>query len=225
MKLVFGKHENSGGVYQILNTTNGRLYIGSAVKFKKRWNAHVARLLANRHLNSFLQNDYNKCGTDAFIISVLEAVDGGKDERLLHEQIYIDKHYDDQKYCYNLVKQARDTRTGTRNKKVYDPTTDGRSKPKTAAWRKTTSQKNKEFWNKPEQKKFASERAKKKWANHSANIRVFHTETGESVLIEGSIRQFCLDRDISYKAFHLMVKGNTKSSAGWRLVPQSPERT
>lgn len=218
MKFLFSDKANEGGIYKIVNINNGRIYIGSTYRFKKRAYLHKNDLVKGRHKNTFLQNDFSKCGEDAFLFEVLEVVRGEENDRLIREQFFIDQHYDNQKNCYNLEKKAGLTRKNNKNKNTYDPTTDGRSKSKTEEWRKVTSEKNKEFWNQPEMRKFASERAKKKWANHSANIEVVHIETNEKILIEGSIRQFCLNRGISYKAFHLMVKGYTKSSAGWKLV-------
>jgi len=106
MKFIYGNHANSGGVYQIKNLTNERIYIGSTVKFSARWNIHKKDLVSGKHSNNFLQNDFNKCGTDAFEFSVLEIVDGDKEARWKAEQRFIDKHFDDQVLCYNLKKQA-----------------------------------------------------------------------------------------------------------------------
>ena len=110
MKFIYGNHANSGGIYQIKNLSNGRIYIGSAAKFSARWSQHKKDLLSGKHGNKFLQNDFNKCGTDVFEFSVLEVIDGDKRARQNVEQRFIDQHFDDQVLCYNLKKQVNVSR-------------------------------------------------------------------------------------------------------------------
>lgn len=54
------------GVYEIVNTVNGKRYIGSAVSFKKRWGVHRHALRHSAHHSSKLQRAWNKYGEDAF---------------------------------------------------------------------------------------------------------------------------------------------------------------
>lgn len=217
MEKIFLGKANLSGIYRIINLTNGRIYVGSTSRFRTRAASHINDLQKNRHNNTFLQNDYNKNG-DSFVFEVLEVVEGSQEGRLKVEQKYIDEHYDNQKQCYNLTAKAVKTRKGCQNRKPYDPTTDGRSRVRTTeeneARRKTSS----EYWNKPERRKFASERAKKKWAGHKADITVRHVETGETVYVDKSLRKFCEERNLMYKAFHLLSKGHTKKSQGWIVV-------
>ena len=60
------------GVYEILNTTNGHRYVGSAVNLKSRWVDHKKRLRGGAHENGHLQNAWNKYGEDTFEFDVLE---------------------------------------------------------------------------------------------------------------------------------------------------------
>ena len=60
------------GVYVILNTTNGKRYVGSAVNLPKRKRDHWERLRGNHHRNRYLQNAWNKYGEECFGFSVLE---------------------------------------------------------------------------------------------------------------------------------------------------------
>jgi len=62
------------GIYAILNVTNGKLYIGSAVDIKRRWIRHVHRLRVGTHTNPILQAAWNKYGEVAFDFFVLEEV-------------------------------------------------------------------------------------------------------------------------------------------------------
>ncbi|MCK5019704.1 MAG: GIY-YIG nuclease family protein [Candidatus Peribacteraceae bacterium] len=69
------KNKIKSGVYQILNKINGKLYVGSAINIKNRWNAHKNDLRGNRHYNTHLQNSYNKYGENGFEFSVIERVE------------------------------------------------------------------------------------------------------------------------------------------------------
>lgn len=86
VELVYAGNSLKSGVYQISNKVNGRVYIGSAKEFKCRWRQHVNSLKRGKHHNSFLQADYNTHGTNAFLIEVLELVEGDKNYRLLAEE-------------------------------------------------------------------------------------------------------------------------------------------
>jgi len=91
------------GIYKLINKLNGRIYIGSAQKFKDRWRSHQRLLKNNNHKNRFLQADYNKCGSDAFLFEIIELTDDkSKKERLLIEEKWIEKYYDSGENCYNL---------------------------------------------------------------------------------------------------------------------------
>ena len=102
MQTQYNGYSKSSGVYQIRNLNNGRIYIGSAKRFQQRYSDHIKSLNKGTHHNKFLQNDFNKCGTDSFIFEVLEVVEGEQVERLLVEQNFIDQHYDNQEDCYNF---------------------------------------------------------------------------------------------------------------------------
>jgi group I intron endonuclease len=222
MKLIFHEHGNQGGIYKILNLQNGRIYIGSTYRFKNRAKSHTSELKTNRHLNKFLQNDFNKCGEAAFVFEVLEVVDGDRSVRVEREQFHIDQWYDNQKNCYNLVKEARDNRGGTRNKKPDDPTTSGRCKPfseeRLAKHRETLKQ----AWQDPELRQARKEKSTERWSKFSANITVTHEETGEQVVITSSVKQFCKHKGLSYKAFNQLINGKIKSSGGWFIGTEKP---
>ncbi|MDB6104038.1 MAG: hypothetical protein JWO52_4037 [Gammaproteobacteria bacterium] len=64
----------NSGVYMIRNLVTGKVYVGSAVKLRKRANEHHSTLVANTHFNRRLQNSWNKHGPDAFEFVVLELV-------------------------------------------------------------------------------------------------------------------------------------------------------
>lgn len=99
MRFIYDGHANEGGIYRITNQINGRFYIGSTCQFKVRWATHRRELLKGDHCNVFLQNDFNKCGADAFVVEVLEVIPD-RDSRLCAEGTLIRQHFGEG--CYNL---------------------------------------------------------------------------------------------------------------------------
>lgn len=91
------------GIYEIRNTKNGKVYIGSSVNIEKRWYDHSRNLEQGIHQNSYLQRSYNKWGKDAYKFTVLEEC--SKDKRFEKEQFYIDKFFG-KRSCYNLAPLA-----------------------------------------------------------------------------------------------------------------------
>ena len=94
---------HTSGIYQIKNTLNGKLYVGSAKSFKTRWNIHKSDLSRNTHANPHLQAAYNKYGSEAFEYSVLLYC--SKDDLLFYEQ----RAMDTLKPEYNICKVAGNT--------------------------------------------------------------------------------------------------------------------
>ena len=85
------------GIYRIRNLVNGKVYIGSAVNIRHRWQLHIQQLRNNKHHSVKLQRAFNKYGEDNFTIEILEILE---DRSLLleTEQKYMDK--------YNVVQEG-----------------------------------------------------------------------------------------------------------------------
>ena len=66
----------SAGIYSILNTANGKRYIGQTTDLSKRRFAHFAALRKGFHKNSHLQAAWNRYGSQAFRWSVLQVCCG-----------------------------------------------------------------------------------------------------------------------------------------------------
>lgn len=77
------------GIYKIVNTINGRVYVGSASCLGGRRKAHEYRLKAGTHHSIKLQRAWNKYGESAFKFEVIELV-SGEEELLRREQHWID---------------------------------------------------------------------------------------------------------------------------------------
>lgn len=63
---------NRSGIYKITNSVSGKIYVGSAVHIRKRWNLHLLHLRRGTHRNRKLQASFAKHGEDAFQVSVIE---------------------------------------------------------------------------------------------------------------------------------------------------------
>lgn len=98
--------KTTSGIYQILNTINGKIYIGSAVKLSARKSEHLRDLRRNCHQNPRLQHSFNIHGEQAFKFSVLEYVED-KSKLLEREQYYIDTmNACNKSIGYNICKKA-----------------------------------------------------------------------------------------------------------------------
>jgi len=106
MKKEFKGYANKSGVYRITNTINGKIYIGSAKRFKQRASEHISSLKNNKHQNKHLQASFNKYGTDAFLFEVIEVVPGEKSARAMREQEFIDGYLEDWEKCFNIAKKT-----------------------------------------------------------------------------------------------------------------------
>ncbi len=59
---------SGGGVYKIVNTRTGRVYIGSTHNFLNRFNEHYYQLSNGTHHNTALQNDFRLLYDLRFIV-------------------------------------------------------------------------------------------------------------------------------------------------------------
>ena len=91
------------GIYEIVNLTNGKRYVGSAVNFKRRWYMHRWELRRGEHRNTHLQATWDKHGEDKFGFRPLLACD--RHNLVMYEQIAIDALRPE----YNICKVAAST--------------------------------------------------------------------------------------------------------------------
>jgi len=98
---------NISCVYKIVCNKNNKVYIGSAVNFRKRKNDHLRELKQGVHANKALQNAFNKYTEKYFNFIVLEIC---KDKTSLvdTEQKWIDFYKsNNRKLGFNIRKIAR----------------------------------------------------------------------------------------------------------------------
>jgi len=75
-------------IYKITNMINDKFYIGSTINFDKRIYNHISKLNNNSHYNFYLQNDWNRYGSDNFRFEIIEVVD--EDDLIDKEQYWLD---------------------------------------------------------------------------------------------------------------------------------------
>lgn len=85
---------NQSGIYAIISPS-GKLYVGSAVLFRKRWAVHQHKLRKGGHHCRALQRAYHKYGAE-LEYRVLEIC--SKEELISREQFYIDSYARDMLY-------------------------------------------------------------------------------------------------------------------------------
>lgn len=93
------------GIYSIVNTVDGSMYIGSASFLSERKSRHITDLQKGTHKNPHLQSAYNKHGKKSFQFRLLELVD--ENEGLIpQEQIWIDRAIGLDINLYNIALKA-----------------------------------------------------------------------------------------------------------------------
>lgn len=99
----------SSCIYTITRVVEGKsdkIYIGSAVDYKKRFNQHKSDLRKGIHVNNYLQNSWNKYGEKAFKFEILEFVED-IDVLIEREQYYLDLYQTFAPYGgFNILKDA-----------------------------------------------------------------------------------------------------------------------
>lgn len=78
----------TSGIYQIINVTNGKIYVGSSKNMEKRWIDHRGDLRRNKHHSSYLQHSWNKHGSSNFELQILEVCQ--PEDLVTIEQYYLD---------------------------------------------------------------------------------------------------------------------------------------
>ncbi|WP_379136390.1 GIY-YIG nuclease family protein [Paenibacillus sp. sgz500958] len=62
------------GAYRLLNTVNGKSFVGTALNLEGVWNKHKFMLDINNHNNKELQEDWKKYGEASFQFEILEEI-------------------------------------------------------------------------------------------------------------------------------------------------------
>lgn len=97
-KREYKEQKKSAGVFQVKNTANGKVLLGSSLNLHGPLNSHKFMLTIGKHRNEALQKEWNAFGADKFVFEILEVVKESDDpsfdvgdELTLLEQIWLEK--------------------------------------------------------------------------------------------------------------------------------------
>lgn len=106
MNKVPSEYHHLSGIYRIVNTINGKCYVGSAVHFRLRRQMHVDSLRTGTHHSGHLQNAWNKYGEQNFVFEVLLVIED-KEKLIYFEQKYMDWYQSyEREFGYNISPTA-----------------------------------------------------------------------------------------------------------------------
>jgi group I intron endonuclease len=98
IKREYKEREKPAGVFQVKNTVNGKVLLGSSLNLEGPLNGHKFMLTIGGHRNKVLQQEWNKYGPDKFVFEILEVVEvkddpnfNLSDELTLLEQIWLEE--------------------------------------------------------------------------------------------------------------------------------------
>lgn len=90
--------KKKAGIYGIYCHADDKIYIGQSGKICQRFYGHRKALRTNAHINTHLQNAWNKHGNETFHFFVIEHCE--KQNRFERERFYIEAF--DKKYLFNM---------------------------------------------------------------------------------------------------------------------------
>ncbi len=97
------------GIYAIRNKITSKSYVGRSVFVQRRWSKHQRLLGSGNHFNDHLQSAWNKYGSEAFELIILEEI--GREELALREAHWQKQlNTNDREFGYN--KKVEDGRGG-----------------------------------------------------------------------------------------------------------------
>ncbi|NDJ20973.1 GIY-YIG nuclease family protein [Nostoc sp. B(2019)] len=187
---------NCSGVYVIKNTVNGKIYVGSAVRFRNRWQQHKEDLNSERHDNTYLLRAWKKYGAPAFVVDVLEVVED-KQHLIAREQYWLDKL------------KAYERNTGYNICRIAGSTLGFKLSPEARA-RKSAMQKGRTCKPMSEaQKQLLSQKRSKKY--------VVIAPDGQHQIVH-NLKKFCQENGLGHASMNSVSTGRITNHRGWRCL-------
>jgi hypothetical protein len=73
--LAYKETKRPMGIYQIRNTVNGKIYIGSSRNIEGRWNRHQFELSMGMERNKVFESEWKEFGDKQFVFEILEQLE------------------------------------------------------------------------------------------------------------------------------------------------------
>ena len=231
-----------GIVYAIVNTVNGKAYIGSTTDVKRRWRQHQTGLRGDHHWNPHLQNSWNQYGEQAFGFVILE--EGVPGSRLIQqEQRWLDKYlvasgayncgvvaaspmrgrkHSDETRC--RMSEARQGKHHPFYGKSHSAET-RRKISEACQGRRHSDEARRKIGEALQDREFSEEHRRK---ISEANARPYpafrHCKTGEIIPAGHNLMALCRKRGLSHPAVSRIVHGERLSYKGWELLEGKRDR-
>lgn len=110
----YAERPKPAGVFQVKNTANGKVLLGSSLNLEGALNGHRFMLRTGSHRNKVLQEEWKKSGEENFVFEILEVVQVREDpnfnlsdELTLLEMIWLEKLQPVGAKGYNLNDRIR----------------------------------------------------------------------------------------------------------------------
>ncbi len=71
LKNIYKEKKFKIGVFQLRNTVNNKIFVGSATDLEAIWNRLKTELKFGSYPNALLQNDWNQFGSENFVFEIL----------------------------------------------------------------------------------------------------------------------------------------------------------
>ncbi|MCB0213769.1 MAG: GIY-YIG nuclease family protein [Anaerolineae bacterium] len=98
LKREYKERQKPAGVFQVKNSVNGKVFLGSSLNLEGSLNKHKFILTIGNHRNKAMQADWREYGSEKFVFEVLEVVKvkddpsfNLSDELTLLEQIWLEE--------------------------------------------------------------------------------------------------------------------------------------
>jgi len=127
------------GIYRILNTENGKCYVGQSRNLYKRMSEHKRLLCLGKHPNQKLQHAYKKYGEASFKFSIeIECEDPSDLDSIEMMFISGEARFDDDTASYNICRQTTSGMAGRKHSEATRIKIAANRKPvaDVARWRK-----------------------------------------------------------------------------------------
>jgi hypothetical protein len=111
----YKERQKPAGVFQVKNTVNGKVLLGSSLNLEGSLNKHQFMLISGQHRNKTMQAEWQQYGPDKFVFEILEVVQvkddpnfNPGDELTLLEQIWLEELQPFGEQGYNTSTKIRE---------------------------------------------------------------------------------------------------------------------
>lgn len=217
----------SSGIYKIVCSANGKIYVGSSKNLLKRYQDHFSALKGNYHYNAHLQRAYNKYGLSAFAFEIIELVMPWS--LLDREQYWLDelKPYISQR-GFNRNKLASANKTGSTpdfevRRKLSVASRGRKQSPETIAKRFASrkgyspSVETRQKLSAANKGKSPTDEAIKKRIDKTEKNYIAISPDGKEFHIKG-LTKFCLENNLSAGNMTRVAQGYRSHYKGWKCI-------